>query len=54
MIKIACLLFLFVVVYYIFKEHSSAFTSLFWKSASSFCFLLAVFLRPLPLLWGMR
>ena len=25
MIKIACLLFLFVVVYYIFKEHSSAF-----------------------------
>ena len=43
MIKIACLLFLFVVVYYIFKEHSSAFTSLFWKSASSFCFLLVGF-----------
>ena len=43
MIKIACLLFLFVVVYYIFKEHSSAFTSLCWKSASSFCFLLVGF-----------
>ena len=43
MIKIACLLFLFVVVYYIFKEHSSAFTSLFWISASSFCFLLVGF-----------
>lgn len=28
MIGIACLLFLFVVLYYIFKEHSSAFTAL--------------------------
>lgn len=43
MIGIACLLFLFVVLYYIFKEHSSAFTALGWKSASSFCFLLVGF-----------
>lgn len=43
MIWIACLLFLMVALYYIFKQHSSAFTALGWKSATSFCFLIVGF-----------
>lgn len=39
MLWFACIAFLMISVYYIFKEHASAFVSLGWKSASSLGFL---------------